>query len=296
MIKLETLNELTLKVTCDGQGVFFSKAGAFIAGESYGGKNYQFEKVLLGPQGNPMAAAVGFLARKVSGENLPLMKVTSKGPNITYYANEMQHVTVMKLQPGQTISVESENILGFVDCDYSVRFLATGVISQKGLMTSTLRGRSGESQVAILTDGNPIVLSNMQNGASLTADPDAMVAFVGADPGVKLDLSWKMILGSKGRSGESYMLEWSKPAMVIVQPNERTSGIDIGIDGKGGKPTQQDNNLFRQDGNQMFNGMGNNGQQGGGLGGMLGGLGGGNNGQQGGLGGLGNILGGIINS
>ena len=224
------------------------------------------------------------------------MKVTSKGPNITYYANEMQHVTVMKLQPGQTISVESENILGFVDCDYSVRFLATGVISQKGLMTSTLRGRSGESQVAILTDGNPIVLSNMQNGASLTADPDAMVAFVGADPGVKLDLSWKMILGSKGRSGESYMLEWSKPAMVIVQPNERTSGIDIGIDGKGGKPTQQDNNLFRQDGNQMFNGMGNNGQQGGGLGGMLGGLGGGNNGQQGGLGGLGNILGGIINS
>lgn len=289
MIKLETLNELTLKVTCDGNGVFFSKAGAFIAGESYGAKNYQFEKILLGPQGNPMAAAVGFLARKVSGENLPLMKVTSKGPNITYYANESQHVTVMKLQPGQTISVESENILGFVDCDYSVRFLATGVISQKGLMTSTLRGRSSESQVAILTDGNPIVLSNMQNGANLTADPDAMVAFVGADPGVKLDLSWKMVLGSKGRSGESYMLSWDKPAMVIIQPNERTSGIDIGIDGKGGKPQMQDNNLFRQDGNQMFNNMGggNNG------GGMFGGQQGG---QQGGLGGLGNILGGIINS
>ena len=137
-----------------------------------------------------------------------------------------------------------------------------------------------------MTDGNPIVLSNMQNGANLTADPDAMVAFVGADPGVKLDLSWKMVLGSKGRSGESYMLSWDKPAMVIVQPNERTSGIDTGMDGKGGKPTKQDNHLFRQDGNQMFNNMGQN------MGGQPNGMGG----QQGGLGGLGNILGGIINS
>lgn len=45
MYKLETLNELTLKATCDGRGELFTKAGAFIGGESYGGKNYQFEKV-----------------------------------------------------------------------------------------------------------------------------------------------------------------------------------------------------------------------------------------------------------
>ena len=39
MLTLETLNELTLKVTCDGYGTLFTKAGAFIGGESYGGKN-----------------------------------------------------------------------------------------------------------------------------------------------------------------------------------------------------------------------------------------------------------------
>ena len=45
MYKLETLNELTLKATCDGSGVLFTKAGAFIGGECYGQKNYQFDKV-----------------------------------------------------------------------------------------------------------------------------------------------------------------------------------------------------------------------------------------------------------
>ena len=278
MYKLETLNELTLKATCDGSGVLFTKAGAFIGGECYGNKNYQFEKVLLGPQGNPLQAALGQLGRRFTGENLPLMKVKSSGQNITYYANEAQHVTVLNLQPGQRLSVESENILAFTDnIKYGVRFLAQGVISQKGLATSTLEATGPNAQVAVLTDGNPIVLSNMQNGATLTADPDAAVCWMGADPGFKLDLSWKNLIGQA--SGESYMFEFKNQAVVIIQPNERTSGIDIGMDGKGGKPTRQDNHLFRQDGNQMFNG-----------------LGGGNNNGGGGLGGLGSMLGNILNS
>ena len=210
------------------------------------------------------------------------MKVRSSGQNVTYYANESQHVTVINLQPGERISVESENILAFYNCDYNVRFLAQGVISQKGLATSTLTGRGGMSQVAILTDGNPIMLSNMQNGAVLTADPDAIVCWVGADPGFKTDLSWKNLIGQA--SGESYMFEFRNPATIIIQPNERTSGIDIGIDGRGGRPTTQDNNLFRQGGNQMFNNF-NNGSP-------TGNPNGGNNP----LSGLGNILGGIMNS
>ena len=49
---------------------------------------------------------------------------------------------VYHLEPGETISVESENILAFSqDCDYSVRFIGVGVLSQKGLATSTLTGR-----------------------------------------------------------------------------------------------------------------------------------------------------------
>ena len=52
MLTFETINELTLKVTCSGNDVLFAKAGAFIAGSNAGAKNYKFEKVLLGPQNN----------------------------------------------------------------------------------------------------------------------------------------------------------------------------------------------------------------------------------------------------
>lgn len=285
MLKLETVNELTLKVTSQGgSDVLFTKAGAFIAGECYGQKNYAFEKVLLGPQGNPLQAALGQLGRRFTGENLPLMKVTMRDDSITYYANEEQHVVVYHLNQGETISVESENILAFTqDCKYGIRFLAQGVISQKGLATSTLTGMGPNAYVAVLVEGNPIVLSNMQNGSTIEADPDAVVCWVGADPGFKMDLSWKNLIGQA--SGESYMFEWAqgRAATVIIQPKERTSGLDVSMDGKrtGGKPTKQQSVSMGQSMNDMGSMLG-------GLGNMLGG--GGNNGG-GGLGGLGGMLG-----
>lgn len=291
MVKFETLNELTLKVTCQGAGDYiFTKAGAFIAGECYGQKNYKFEKCLLGPQGNIAQAALGFVVRKFTGENLPLMKVTFQGNSITYYANQQQHVVVTKLQPGETISVESENILAFTpDCKYSVRFLAQGVISQKGLATSTLTGVGPNAYVAVIIDGNPIVISNVQNGSTLEVDPDAVVCWLGQDPGFKLDLSWKNLIGQA--SGESYMFEWggNQRATVIIQPEERTSGVDISMDGKrtGASPTQQQSMSLGQTAGDLGNTLG-------GIGNALGGLGGNNNNGPLGGGGLGGIIGGLF--
>lgn len=285
MVKFETVNELSLKVTADAGDVVFTKAGAFICGECYGNKNYQFEKCLLGPQGNPLAAAMGQVARRFTGENLPIMKVLMRGQSVTYYANEAQHVVVIPLRQGETISVESENILAFTsDCKYGVRFLASGVISQKGLATSTLTGMGPNAQVAVLVDGNPIVMSNMQNGQTIECDPDAMVCFVGQDPGFKLDLSWKNLIGQA--SGESYMMEWggNRRATVIIQPNERQSGINIGMDGgsSGQRASRQQNQSLGQAGQSigqtlgglgdMLGGGGNGRGNGGGLGGMLGGM------------------------
>lgn len=257
----ETVNELTLKVHCQAGETVFTKAGAFIGGESFGGKNYQFEKVLLGPQGNPLAAAVGQLTRRFTGENLPLMKVNCHGECVTYYANEQQHVTVIPLAQGETLSVESENLLAFNNaCRYSVRFLAQGVISQKGLATSTLTGVGAGAMVAVLTDGNPIVLTNQRSGSSLTADPDAIVCWTGADPQFKLDLSWKNLIGQA--SGESYMFEWDRPATIIIQPSERKSGVDISMDGRrtGDRPTQQaapSMNIGNQSAGQALGNLGN---------------------------------------
>lgn len=285
MIKFETVNELTLKITCQGSGVVFTKAGAFIAGENYGAKNYQFEKVLLGPEGNPLQALARQIGRRFTGENLPLMKVTSRGDNITYYANDEQHVVCFKLNQGERISVESENILAFTgDCNYSVRFLAQGVISQKGLATSTLTGVGPEAYVAVLVEGNPIVLSNMQNGSTIEADPDAVVCWIGADPGFKLDLSWKNLIGQA--SGETYMFEWGEDSAttVIIQPKERTSGLDISMDGRrtGQQATRQDNQSVREAAGSVGDTLSS-------LGRMLGG--GGSTSGGGGLAGLGRTLG-----
>ena len=142
MLKFETINELTLKVTCTGNDVLFTKAGAFIAGNNYGNKNYKFEKVLLGPQNNIGQALLGQIARRVTGENFPLMKVNLNGDSVTYYASYGQHVVIYHLEHGETISVESENILAFTQaCDYSVRCIGVGILSQKGLATSTLTAR-----------------------------------------------------------------------------------------------------------------------------------------------------------
>ena len=180
MLQFETINELTLKVTCTNNDVLFTKAGSFIAGENAGGKNYKFEKVMLGPQNNLGQALLGQLARRITGENLPLMKVTFHGDSITYYANQGQHVVIYHLAQGETISVESENILAFTqDCHYSVRFIGVGILSQKGLATSTLTAKGHNAYVAVLSDGNPIVLSNVNANNTISVDPDAVICWIG---------------------------------------------------------------------------------------------------------------------
>ncbi len=234
MLTFETINELTLKVTCKGSDTLFAKAGTFIAGSNAGAKNYRFEKVLLGPQNNIGQALLGQIARRVTGENLPLMKVSFNGDSVTYYANYGQHVVIYHLQNGETISVESENILAFTkECDYSVRFIGVGVLSQKGLATSTLTGRGQNAYVAVLSDGNPIVISNVSSNDTISVDPDAVICWVGngnCDPRVATDVSWRNLIGQ--HSGESYQFEWASNAgvTVIIQPSERRGGVRVSMD------------------------------------------------------------------
>lgn len=234
MAIFEVVNELTLKVTFDNGERIHSKAGAMIGFQG----NLKFDKEMLGPGRSAGSAIMGQITRRLTGENLPLMLVTPTGRSVGYFANLAQHVVVLELQHGERLSVESENILAFTEsCQYSVRFMGAGVISQKGLFTTTL---TGPGQCALLCDGNPIALN-----APCSVDPDAFVFYVGQeDPKFRTQLSWKNFIGQA--SGESYYLEFNDPrTTVIIQPSERKSGIDIGIDGRGGRPSRQDNRLFR---------------------------------------------------
>lgn len=272
MFKFETVNELYLRATCEnGQGKMFSKAGAYIAGQG----QYKFEKVLLGPQSNPVGALLGQIGRRITGENLPLMLTKPQGQSITMYADEARHVTVIDLQPGMSLKVESEDLLAFnEECKYGFTVLAQGVISQKGFFTSELTCQAHGAQAAILTNGNPLVLQT-----PCKVDPDAVVAWTGPNPGFKLDIGWKNLIGQA--SGESYYFDFNQPGyQVIVQPFERKSGLDLGIDGHGhgNQPQMQQNQSLQ-------GAMGNVSDTLGGL------MGGGQPGQPNAAGGLGGIIG-----
>lgn len=285
MARFETVNELTLKVTFDGNGDYIhTKCGAMIGFQG----DLKFDKELLGPGNNVVGQAVGQLLRRFTGENLPLMRTTPHSQSIGYFADNAQHVVVIDLQPGERLAVESENILAFTSsCKYGVMFLATGVMSQKGLATSTI---TGPGQVAITVDGNPIVLQGQ-----CVVDPDCMVCFTGNQPTIGFDLSWKNLIPGQA-SGESYNMKFNDPSnVVIIQPKERTSGLDISMDGKrtGSKPTSQNNQSLGGAVNQAGNAMNQAGNMMNNLGGMMGGNGSSNSGQSG-QGGIGDIIGGLF--
>lgn len=205
----------------EGSGQFYARVGAMIASQG----SFTAEKVLLDPNQNKsiINSVMNLAARKLTGENISIMKVSGGG---TYYmAHNAEHISVIKLQQGQSIVVEGENLLAFTeDCKYGVKFIGSGIISQKGMFTSKLTGIGPNAQVAITTNGNPLILET-----PCVVDPDAVICWTGPDPSFRADVNWKTFFGQT--SGESYFLEFNSPGeVVIVQPAERNSGVRISID------------------------------------------------------------------
>lgn len=245
MFNLQTVNELSCMA--EGNDIMYCKKGAMIA---YQGQ-FRFEKLLVGPGGNLASAVLSHVARRFTGENMELMKVTGQGR--CYFADYASHVTVISLNPGDSIGVESENLLAFTSsCDYGIKMIGVGVLSQKGLFTSNIKATGPGAQVAIISEGNPLIIQS-----PCCVDPDAVVCWTGPDPTFKLDLNWKNLLGQT--SGESYMLEFKNPGQtIVIQPSERKSGIKLGIDD--GNQASSQGSSFQNSQNNMSDLMGNMGQ------------------------------------
>lgn len=257
---LTTHAELSCKA--EGNGKFFAKKGAMVADQG----DLKYTKRLLGTnEGNIVGQVLNHVARKVTGENLEIMEVQGQG--ICYLADQGAHVTIIGLEPNgawQSVSVESEDLLAFTDtCHYGVTPVGVGVLSQKGFFTSKLSHNGAGAQVAIKTNGNPIILQS-----PCRVDPDAVVAWTGPAPHVKLGVNWKTLIGQT--SGESYMFEFNQPGqIVIVQPFERESGLNLGMDDKRYQPETQSSAI----GNTMDGLRDTFGQTGqGGIGGIIGGI------------------------
>ena len=210
MIKFDVTNELMC--IAKGSGRFYAKKGAMVAFKG----DFRFEKLLLGPNngGGLGGALFGHLQRRITGENMPIMSVEGQGE--VYLAENAYHVDVVHLEPGDSINVESENLLAFTEeLTYSTTFVGSGVISQRGLFSTYLKNNTNSVQdVAIITDGNPLIIE-----AWTGRKPEAKVA----------QLSWKNLIGQA--SGESYHLQFNEPGqLVIIQPSERLSGLNIAVD------------------------------------------------------------------
>lgn len=239
MIKFESCNELSLKVTFSQPGQFVhTKVGSMIGMQGQNGmKPVKFEKELIGPGGNLVAGIANQMLRRVTGENMPLMKATANGQAEMYLANQGDHVVVLHLRQGESIFVESENLLAFTDdCRYEVAFFGAGIISQGGLAKSKLTCNGPNAIMAVTCHGNPIVL----NGVSV-CDPDAFIAS-NVLPSMGMDLNFKNFIGQS--SGESYNLQFKdQRSICIIQPFERNSGVSFGMDGGdlGSQASQQQN-------------------------------------------------------
>ena len=224
MFKLYVEEERSLKAVCDGNGnePLIIRKGAWIAGSSP--INYRFDKMILGP-GNSIGDAIfGSVRRNLTRENIPLVRVIPSGRSETYYALNALNVAILNLGRNDELTVESEYLLAFYNCEYDVKFMGRGMLSQGGMFASVLRGKSDNSQVAIVSNGNVIALET-----PCACDPDAYICHTGADPQIKTDISWKNFI--KQHSGESYMFNFTNAGgMVLIQPSERTGGIHIGID------------------------------------------------------------------
>ncbi|OON95043.1 MAG: hypothetical protein ATN31_02050 [Candidatus Epulonipiscioides saccharophilum] len=231
MAHLEVVNELTLRAHFDSKDILHTKTGSMVGFQG----ELDFSKELIGPGKNVIGAALKQFIRRMTCENMQLTKVTPKKKNsVGYFAFKSKHVTVINLADKETIAIESENLLAFTNtCKYGVMFIPLGTISQKGLATSTL---TGPGQVAIVTEGNPIAFSG-----PCVIDPDCLVAFCGPQPILNFDLSWKMIIPGQ-KSGETYSMRFkSEENLVIIQPYERISGVNISMDGgnSGSRPSDQ---------------------------------------------------------
>ena len=242
-----------------GNGNFFAKKGSMVA---YQGQ-FKFSKRLLGTNdGNIVGQVLNHIGRKVTGENLEIMEVSGSGK--VYLADQASHVSIIPLQHGESICVESEDLLAFTkSCHYGVCCVPMGTLSQKGLFTSKLTGQGNDAQVAIKSNGNPLILET-----PCSVDPDALVAWTGPSPIFGVDVNLKTLIGQT--SGESYRFDFRQPGyIVIVQPYERESGLKVAIDDNNYRPSSQTRNNGPIFGNDTPQNQGGSGIMGG-LGGILG--------------------------
>ena len=199
-------------------GEVMARAGSMVA---YQG-DMRFEALGAGGIGN-------MIRQRVTGEGVPLMRVTGRGD--LFLANAASDVHLIDLDGSDGLTINGANVLAFDSTlSYTIGRVqgAAGFASNAGLFNCVFTGRG---RIAITTEGTPVVLTVDQ---PTYADPQAAVAWSSSlRTGVKSNDSFN--LGTlMGRStGERVTLSFSGHGFVIVQPSELPPGGFLGGTGGG---------------------------------------------------------------
>jgi uncharacterized protein (AIM24 family) len=207
---LRLQNSKMLKIELDGEAM--ARVGSMVA---YQGQ-VQFQALGSGGIGK-------FLKQKLTGEGVPLMKVTGRGD--VFLANLAADVHLIDLEPGDALSINGSSVLAFDSTlQYDIKMVGgAGMMSSSGLFNCVF---SGHGRIAITTKGTPVVLNVDQ---PTYVDPQAAVCWsAGLQTGYHRaeQLGLGTLLGR--RTGEAFTMSFAGQGFVVVQPSEEPPVLGAG--------------------------------------------------------------------
>ena len=205
-------NSKMLKIELNGECM--ARTGSMVA---YQGQ-VQFQALGSGGIGK-------FLKQKLTGEGVPLMKVSGRGD--VFLADRASDVHLVDLEPGDSLSINGANVLAFDSTlQYDIKMVqGMGMLSSAGLFNCVF---SGYGRIAITTKGTPVVLTVDQ---PTYVDPQAAICWsanlqTGYHRAEQLGIG--TLLGR--RTGEAFTMSFAGQGFVVVQPSEEPPD---GIAGQG---------------------------------------------------------------
>jgi uncharacterized protein (AIM24 family) len=203
---LRLQNSKLLKAELDGE--FMARTGSMVA---YQGQ-VQFQALGSGGVGK-------FLKQKLTGEGVPLMKVSGRGD--VFLAERAADIHLIDLDQGDALSINGSNVLAFdSSLSYDVKMVqGVGMMSNAGLFNCVFSGRG---RIAVTTKGTPVVLTVDQ---PTYVDPQAAICWsaslqTGYHRAEQLGLG--TLLGRN--TGERFTMSFAGQGFVVVQPSEEPAG------------------------------------------------------------------------
>jgi uncharacterized protein (AIM24 family) len=183
---------------------------------------------MVGYQGQVQFQALGaggigkWLKSKVTGEGVPIMKMTGRGD--VFLANEAQDIYLIDLEGNDALSINGANVLAFDSTlQYDIKMVqGMGMLSSAGLFNCMF---TGQGRIAITTHGTPVVV---QVDQPTYADPQAAVCWsaslqTGFHRAEQLGLG--MLVGRT--TGEAFTMSFAGQGFVVIQPSEQPPAASL---------------------------------------------------------------------